>query len=67
MKQVISRLFEGSYSYVTRCEGCGNVSTVESSFYELELNIQGHKVLQDCLSEFLKVRKINLILSSLSV
>lgn len=27
-----------------------------SKFYELELNIQGHKQLTDCITEFLKVR-----------
>ena len=37
------------------CNQCGRESKLLSKFYELELNIQGHKQLTDCISEFLKV------------
>jgi len=36
-----------------RCMKCGNVSSQLSTFYELDLNIQGHKSLADSLNEFL--------------
>lgn len=39
------------------CNQCGRESKLLSKFYELELNIQGHKQLTDCISEFLKVFK----------
>lgn len=38
------------------CNQCGRESKLVSKFYELELNIQGHKQLTDCVTEFLKVR-----------
>lgn len=38
------------------CSQCGRKSKLISKFYELELNIQGHKQLSDCVTEFLKVR-----------
>lgn len=37
------------------CNQCGRESKLVSKFYELELNIQGHKQLTDCITEFLKV------------
>lgn len=39
----------------TRCNKCGRESPLPSRFYELELNIQGHKNLTECVTEFLKV------------
>lgn len=38
-----------------RCNKCGRESPLPSRFYELELNIQGHKNLTECVTEFLKV------------
>ena len=40
---------------LSRCEGCKAVSAVDSQFYELELNIKGHKMLSECLAEFFQV------------
>lgn len=40
---------------LSRCNQCGRESKLISKFYELELNIQGHKQLSDCITEFLKV------------
>ncbi len=37
------------------CNQCGRSSALPSRFYELELNIQGHKNLTECVTEFLKV------------
>jgi len=41
-----------------RCQQCGTESAQPSLFYELELNIAGHKTLADCLEEFLKEEKL---------
>ena len=38
-----------------RCLKCGNKSKRLSRFYELDLNIQGHLSLNQCIKEFLKV------------
>ena len=38
-----------------RCNACGKYSRTESQFYELDLNIQGHLLLKECIKEFLKV------------
>lgn len=43
-----------------RCNQCGRSSALPSRFYELELNIQGHKSLTECVTEFLKVSVIQL-------
>lgn len=40
---------------LSSCNQCGRESKLISKFYELELNIQGHKQLSDCITEFLKV------------
>ena len=37
------------------CSNCGNSSTVQSDYGELELNIQGMKNINDSLSDFFKV------------
>lgn len=41
-----------------RCQQCGTESALPSLFYELELNIAGHKALADCLEEFLQEEKL---------
>lgn len=46
-----------------RCNQCGRSSALPSRFYELELNIQGHKNLTECVTEFLKVTLLCLIMS----
>ena len=42
------------------CNQCGRASPLPSRFYELELNIQGHKNLTECITEFLKVPLVQL-------
>ncbi|EHB07082.1 Ubiquitin carboxyl-terminal hydrolase 48 [Heterocephalus glaber] len=54
----IVQQFCGKYTYVTVCDQCGRESNLLSKFYELELNIQGHKQLTDCISEFLMEEKL---------
>uniref|UniRef100_A0A3Q3GML1 Ubiquitin carboxyl-terminal hydrolase 48 n=1 Tax=Labrus bergylta TaxID=56723 RepID=A0A3Q3GML1_9LABR len=55
LQNVIQQQFCGQFSYVTFCNQCGRSSALLSRFYELELKIQGHKNLNECVTEFLKV------------
>ena len=57
-RNVIKEQFCGSYAYVTRCNGCKSASERLSDFYELDLNIQGHKSLTEALKGFLQVEKL---------
>lgn len=56
---VIKDQFCGQYAYVTRCSRCHNASERVSEFYELDLNIQGHKTLAESLKGFLEVEHLN--------
>uniref|UniRef100_A0AAX7UQQ2 Ubiquitin carboxyl-terminal hydrolase 48 n=1 Tax=Astatotilapia calliptera TaxID=8154 RepID=A0AAX7UQQ2_ASTCA len=47
LRNVIQQQFCGQFSYVTVCNQCGRSSALPSRFYELELNIQGHKSLTE--------------------
>ncbi|XP_077116586.1 ubiquitin carboxyl-terminal hydrolase 48 isoform X1 [Ranitomeya variabilis] len=58
VRDIIQRQFCGQYAYVTVCSRCGRESRLLSMFYELELNIQGHKQLTDCVTEFLKEERL---------
>uniref|UniRef100_A0A7N6B583 Ubiquitin carboxyl-terminal hydrolase 48 n=1 Tax=Anabas testudineus TaxID=64144 RepID=A0A7N6B583_ANATE len=59
VQNVIQRQFCGQFSYVTVCNQCERSSALPSRFYELELNIQGHKNLTECVTEFLKEEKLD--------
>ncbi|XP_077385618.1 ubiquitin carboxyl-terminal hydrolase 48 isoform X2 [Festucalex cinctus] len=59
LQNVIQQQFCGQFSYVTVCNQCGRSSALPSRFYELELNIQGHKNLTECVKEFLKDEKLD--------
>uniref|UniRef100_A0A3Q3GMV3 Ubiquitin carboxyl-terminal hydrolase 48 n=1 Tax=Kryptolebias marmoratus TaxID=37003 RepID=A0A3Q3GMV3_KRYMA len=59
LQTVIQQQFCGQFSYVTVCNQCGRSSALSSRFYELELNIQGHKNLTECITEFLKEEKLD--------
>ncbi|XP_055040439.1 ubiquitin carboxyl-terminal hydrolase 48 isoform X1 [Misgurnus anguillicaudatus] len=59
LQNVIQQQFCGQFSYVTVCNKCGRESPLPSRFYELELNIQGHKNLTECITEFLKEEKLD--------
>ncbi|XP_071805527.1 ubiquitin carboxyl-terminal hydrolase 48-like [Asterias amurensis] len=54
VRNIIQQQFCGQYAYVTRCNNCGNGSERPSKFYELDLNIKGHRELKECLGEFLQ-------------
>ncbi|XP_075046685.1 ubiquitin carboxyl-terminal hydrolase 48 isoform X1 [Mixophyes fleayi] len=58
VRNIIQDQFCGQYAYVTICSHCSRESKLVSKFYELELNIQGHKQLTDCVTEFLKEEKL---------
>lgn len=53
VKDVVQELYCGELSYRTRCSYCSSETTQQSKFYELDLNIRGHKDLFGCLEEFL--------------
>ncbi|CAL9705001.1 unnamed protein product [Knipowitschia caucasica] len=59
LQDVIQKQFCGRFSYVTVCNQCSRSSALSSRFYELELNIQGHKNLTECIMEFLKEEKLD--------
>ena len=46
------------YFHIVRCSKCGKQSQRNSTFYELDLNIQGNTNLSQCIKEFLKVDKM---------
>ncbi|XP_066296136.1 ubiquitin carboxyl-terminal hydrolase 48-like [Branchiostoma lanceolatum] len=54
----IMQQFRGQYAYVTRCNRCFQASSRPSQFYELDLNIQGHADLSQCVEEFLQEEKL---------
>lgn len=58
IQNIIQQQFCGQHSYVTVCSQCGRASSRPSRYYELELNIQGHKNLTECVTEFLKEEKL---------
>uniref|UniRef100_A0A3B4FZS8 Ubiquitin carboxyl-terminal hydrolase 48 n=1 Tax=Pundamilia nyererei TaxID=303518 RepID=A0A3B4FZS8_9CICH len=56
LRNVIQQQFCGQFSYVTVCNQCGRSSALPSRFYELELNIQGHKSLTECCISLFQIR-----------
>ncbi|XP_064392231.1 ubiquitin carboxyl-terminal hydrolase 48-like isoform X2 [Halichondria panicea] len=58
-RRCVDNLYGGSYSYMTRCEGCGIVSGVESPFYELELGVQNCPTLHKSLAQFFKEESLS--------
>lgn len=59
VRNVVQNQFGGEYFYVTECHSCGNKSKKLSRFYELDLNIQGHSSLNQCIKEYLKEEKLD--------
>lgn len=59
VRDVVQNQFGGRYFYITECYSCGNKSKRLSRFYELDLNIQGHSSLHQCIKEFLKEEKLD--------
>ncbi|CAH1775543.1 unnamed protein product [Owenia fusiformis] len=58
VKNVIREQFSGQYAYVTQCNHCQGGSQRSADFYELDLNIKGHKELHECLQEFCQEEKL---------
>ena len=54
LKNLIQNQFRGTYKNVTKCLKCNNERSKMSHFYELDLPLQGHKSLDECLEDFLK-------------
>lgn len=55
---VVQQQYSGQYNYVTKCLECSTESLCPSEFYELDLNIKGHKVLEQALDEFLREERL---------
>ncbi|XP_061187615.1 ubiquitin carboxyl-terminal hydrolase 48-like [Saccostrea echinata] len=58
VRNIIQDQLCGEYAYVTTCSGCHNSSQTHSKFYELDLHIQGHKTLEDSITDFLHEEKL---------
>ncbi|XP_076315892.1 ubiquitin carboxyl-terminal hydrolase 48-like [Tachypleus tridentatus] len=58
VKNIIQQLYSGEYAYITRCHKCCTESARPSRFYELCLNIKGHKDIHGSLQEFLQDEKM---------
>lgn len=58
VSNIVHEQYSGEYAYITKCCNCLNESTYPSLFYELDLNIKGHKDIYSCLEEFLKEEKL---------
>lgn len=58
VRNIIQEQLCGDYAYVTTCSGCQNSSQTHSKFYELDLHIQGHKTLEDSITDFLHEEKL---------
>ncbi|CAG2108466.1 unnamed protein product, partial [Medioppia subpectinata] len=56
--KVIQSQYCGKFAYITRCLTCEDMSSRESQFYELDLNIKGCKDLYDSLGDYLKVESL---------
>lgn len=57
-RNIIKEQFCGTYAYITKCSACETTSERLSEFYELDLNIRGHKSLDEALQGFLEVEKL---------
>lgn len=55
VRNIVQTQYCGEYVYITRCENCQTESKSPSKFYELGLNIKGHKDIYECLEEFFAV------------
>ncbi|XP_071945770.1 ubiquitin carboxyl-terminal hydrolase 48-like [Antedon mediterranea] len=58
VQHIIQNQFCGQYAYTTQCNNCLTRSSRPSRFYELDLNIKGHKDLKECLDEFLQEERL---------
>ncbi|CAI5708740.1 unnamed protein product [Peronospora destructor] len=50
---LVDRIFQGQINYVTKCLRCKNKSKRSSFYYEISLNIKGHKSVDDCIKSYL--------------
>jgi len=55
---IVQKQYRGDYVYITKCLKCLNETRQSSTFYELSLNIKGHKDLYECLKEFFAPEKL---------
>uniref|UniRef100_T1J4B6 Exosome complex component 10 homolog n=1 Tax=Strigamia maritima TaxID=126957 RepID=T1J4B6_STRMM len=58
VREILQTQFRGKYNYDTICTNCKQNSSCPSNFYELDLNVTGHKDLHECIEEFLQEEKL---------
>ncbi|KAL3663548.1 hypothetical protein V7S43_011435 [Phytophthora oleae] len=56
---LVDRIFQGQMSYVTKCLKCKNKSMRPSSYYEISLNIKGHKTVEGCIGSYLSAEVLD--------
>ncbi|RKP24305.1 hypothetical protein SYNPS1DRAFT_17399 [Syncephalis pseudoplumigaleata] len=49
VRALVQQRFSGQYIYGTQCQRCRRLSTRQESFYEIELSLQEHDTLEDCI------------------
>uniref|UniRef100_A0A6B2KXL7 ubiquitinyl hydrolase 1 n=1 Tax=Arcella intermedia TaxID=1963864 RepID=A0A6B2KXL7_9EUKA len=59
VKNLISGQFRGKSQYITTCAKCKKSSIRDSSFYEIDLNIQGHSSLESCIDEYIGIESLD--------
>jgi ubiquitin carboxyl-terminal hydrolase 48 len=52
VRSIVQSEFIGEYSYITRCQLCRDEKLDPSPFYELSLNMENCKKLEECLERF---------------
>ncbi|RDD44046.1 Ubiquitin carboxyl-terminal hydrolase 48, partial [Trichoplax sp. H2] len=59
VQSTIGTLFQGRYSYITKCDSCKFISERNATFYELDLTVAGHSTLEKSFDDFFKKEKLN--------
>ena len=49
LAQELANAYQGKQVTVIRCENCGAVKRCQQDFYNLILNVQGHRDIRQCL------------------
>ena len=58
LRTLVQDHFRGTYAYKTTCCECKRTSSMEVSFYDLDLKVQGFSRLEECLADFFKTEHL---------
>lgn len=58
-KSTIESLFQGKFNSIVECKSCQHKSIQTHSFTELELPVQGHSNIEECIYSYLKEEELN--------